>query len=227
MMTLSLSIRPELMYIENLKSWWEEGIQDPILKRTLIEFRILIKDKNHDFGKPTEDVPELSMVFSIEHGFIILRPLTFLHLINIVDCFSRPLASSGDAEKLKQNERKHIFKNARKLALVRKKGQTLKYWYDYVAVFSGSYIYFYPVSDQALIFQILRYYKKTDILGEDETDSPKPRAQGVIGNLVSQIGRWGGKAPEKKQPKLKLRDFKNLNYEEFFLLKGCNRVSLL
>ena len=74
-----------------------------------------------------------------------LNPLIYLHFFNIVDVFSRPLAKSGDEEKLKQDERKHIFKNAKKIDIIKKKGDTLKYWYNYIAVFSGSYIYFYPV----------------------------------------------------------------------------------
>mmetsp|Transcript_21720 Transcript_21720/g.33478 ORF Transcript_21720/g.33478 Transcript_21720/m.33478 type:complete len:93 (+) Transcript_21720:2711-2989(+) len=92
------------------------------------------------------------MKFSVEHGHMRLQPLTYLHLINIVDCFSRPLASSGDAEKLKQNERRHIFKNAKRISVVRKKGHYLRYWYDQIAVLSGSFIYFYPVSSSNLIF---------------------------------------------------------------------------
>ena len=43
---------------------------------------------------------------------------------------------------------------------MRKKGNTLKYWYDYVAVFSGSNIYFYPVEHSDLIQEVSKYYKK-------------------------------------------------------------------
>ena len=81
--------------------------------------------------------------FQVESANLYMNPLIYLHVLNVVECFSRPLASSGDAFKLKQGERKHIFKNAAKIELVKKKGNTLRFWHDYVAVLSGSYIYFY------------------------------------------------------------------------------------
>lgn len=86
----------------------------------------------------------MAWVFTVSRAKLNVTPLTYIHLLNIVDVFKRPLAKSGDAFKLKQNERRHIFVNATKIEPVRKKGTTLRYWYDYVAVLSGSYIYFYP-----------------------------------------------------------------------------------
>jgi hypothetical protein len=73
------------------------------------------------------------------------------------------LAKSGDQSRLKEDERKYIFQNIKKVALVKKKGNTLKYWYDYIAVFSGSYIYFYPAQDYNLIENIIKMVSKTDI----------------------------------------------------------------
>ena len=52
-------------------------------------------------------------------------------------------------------ERLKIFKNASLMGIVKKKGNTLKYWYDYVAVLSNSYIYFYPIEDLEAITEAL------------------------------------------------------------------------
>jgi hypothetical protein len=46
---------------------------------------------------------------SLSRGHIYVNPLIYNHLINVATIFKRPLASSGDALQLKQNERKHIF----------------------------------------------------------------------------------------------------------------------
>ena len=48
-------------------------------------------------------------------------------------------------------ERITILKNADLIQTVKKKGNTLSYWYSYTAVFSGSYIYFYSAEDADLI----------------------------------------------------------------------------
>jgi hypothetical protein len=46
--------------------------------------------------------------------------------------------------------------------MVKKKGNTLKYWYEYVAVFSGSYIYFYSIEDSKTIYEITNHFKNTE-----------------------------------------------------------------
>ena len=55
-------------------------------------------------------------------------------------------------------ERLKIFKNASMMGIVKKKGNTLKYWYNYVAVLSNSYIYFYPIEDLEAINEALDYF---------------------------------------------------------------------
>ena len=55
-------------------------------------------------------------------------------------------------------ERLKIFKNASLIGLVKKKGNTLKYWYNYVAVLSNSYIYFYPIEDKEVINEAMIYF---------------------------------------------------------------------
>lgn len=41
------------------------------------------------------------------------------------------------------NEKNHVIKMASKSGIVKKKGNAIKYWYQYFAVLSGAYIYFY------------------------------------------------------------------------------------
>jgi hypothetical protein len=44
--------------------------------------------------------------------------------------------------------------------VVKKKGNTLKYWYKYVAVLSGSYIYFYNYDDDQIIEEVVAYFQQ-------------------------------------------------------------------
>jgi len=57
-------------------------------------------------------------------------------------------------------ERLKIFKNASLMGIVKKKGNTLKYWYNYVALLSNSYIYFYPIEDLEVIQEALEFFNK-------------------------------------------------------------------
>lgn len=101
----------------------------------------------------------------------------------------------------------------RKIDFVRKKGSTLKYWYDYVAVFSGSYIYFYPASDSAIIQSILRFYEQNDTLIMKE---PKFGGRGRANTLTAKDA--------SAQPGQK--HLLDLDYEEYFLVKGCNQAQV-
>lgn len=97
-------------------------------------------------------------------------------------------------------ERIEIFRNATDLYFVNKRGTTLQYWYQYVAVFSGSYIYFYAIEDSKSVYSALNFFKM------------KSR-QGKAGE---ELGHDGFRALG--------RSFKNLNYEEYFLVKGCQKI---
>jgi len=118
-MGLSIFLKPELHFIENLKFWWDNSKHSlRFIKDFEIEILIKLKDKTHDFGVPTTQVCEMAWDFQLKTGHIFANALIYNHLINIVDCFNRPLAQSGDPFKLKQNERLHIFKNARRIDMV-------------------------------------------------------------------------------------------------------------
>lgn len=41
------------------------------------------------------------------------------------------------------NEKNQVIKMATKIGIVKKKGATIKFWYQYFGVLSGGYIYFY------------------------------------------------------------------------------------
>ena len=181
---LSLSVVPSLLFSENVAEFWKH--EDPekltaVLHTCHVRSILKIKDAEHKFDD-SYAVPEFAMDFHLPKANLSLTPLIYCHLLNIVDVFVRPQAASGDEAKLRYNERRHIFDNARRISLVRKRGNTLHYWYDYIAVFSGSYIYFYPPNSQQLLDLATKQREKINYL-------------------------------------------ENIDYEEYFLLKGCNRVS--
>jgi hypothetical protein len=56
------------------------------------------------------------------------------------------------------NEKQEVIKMATKIGLVKKKGNTIKYWYSNFGVLSGAYIYFYE--KQADIYPVDYFYIK-------------------------------------------------------------------
>jgi hypothetical protein len=82
-------------------------------------------------------------------------------LANINKCFSSSEHNSPDSVRGKILERQNIFKNATMVDIVKKKGNTLKYWYKYVAVLSGSYIYFYNYEDYQIIREVFAYSQQS------------------------------------------------------------------
>jgi hypothetical protein len=159
----------------------------------------LIRDKEYDFGVDPLQLPELKWKFVVGRADLTINPETYVHLLNISDIFNRPTVRMGDLEKLQQNERKNIFQNASRIDFVRKKGNTLKYWYEYIAVFSGSYIYFYPADQLKTIEKISKYYKKTLMIAPEDSS----------------------KVEEHTKMNKKEKAFKNIIYEGSFLVKGC------
>lgn len=179
---LIIRATPDISFTENLAVWWknDEGVPGntvPILDPIGIDVLVKLKDKSHVFDVPTEQVVEMGWVFTVDKARLHVSSLTYVHLLNIVDVFKRPLAQSGDAFKLKQNERKHIFKNATKVELVRKKGTTLRYWYDCVAVLSGSYIYFYPPDKYYAIKFLIDTLRIAQMFKRSASVSQKPTAE--------------------------------------------------
>ena len=160
---LTIKLNPSVYFTENLAKWWNKKTDTPsnticVLDEFMIDLMIKIKDSGFEFDQPSKEVSEITYDLSLNRGHIYLNPLIFNHLVNIAAIFKRPLASSGDVQQLKHNERKHIFQEATRFEIVRKKGNTIRFWYEYIAVFSGSYIYFYPRDDHAVIEEIMDFY---------------------------------------------------------------------
>ena len=106
-------------------------------------------------------------------------------------------------------ERLKIFKNAALVAIVKKKGNTpLKYWHNYVAILSNSYIYFYPVKESDLINEAMLYFHKDWGSNADQ-------------NLKSPLEEKGAENKKRRFTKVLSNRFNTLNYEEYFLVKGC------
>ena len=79
--------------------------------------------------------------------------------------------------------------------VVKKKGNTLKYWYKYVAVLSGSYIYFYNYDDYQIIEEVVAYFQQgqsrktsTNVqnVDEDKSDNDDNISEGISMTLNSE-----------------------------------------
>ena len=51
---------------------------------------------------------------------------------------------------MRVNEQRHIFDKAKFASVVKKKANTLRIWYGYLAVLSGSYLYFYALEGKVI-----------------------------------------------------------------------------
>lgn len=109
---LYINLAPHLIFAEHFQQWWDTQDSYKVLK-TLedveIAITVLFKDKSFKFEKNTYEVSEMGWRLKVKRAHVNVNPVTYIHLINITDVFSRPLAKSGDKEKMKIDERKYIF----------------------------------------------------------------------------------------------------------------------
>ena len=131
-------------------------------------------------------------------------------------------------------ERLKIFKNASLIGLVKKKGNTLKYWYNHVAVLSNSYIYFYPIEDKDVINEAMIYFnngalnfKRTDKqISSLDLDQKDERGEKIKIAFSSRRRSQGVEPASERRRSTKLlgNKFTKLNYEEYYLVKGCQKI---
>lgn len=75
--------------------------------QTQIDFNVRIKLAS---AKKDLNKSNLFMKFLVSNGCVKLNPRTYMELLNIASCFSRPLAESGNIVALAEKEQDHIFK---------------------------------------------------------------------------------------------------------------------
>jgi hypothetical protein len=111
MTPLNLQLNPGIFYTHDLAKWWKDDFSEttPVLESVIVESVLSIKNKSYKYKKDTLDVHEFGMDFQVGKAKFYLNPMIYNRLINIVECFDRPLAKSGDVEKGKMAERLHIF----------------------------------------------------------------------------------------------------------------------
>ena len=83
-------------------------------------------------------------------------PAAYVNLVNISKCFKQ--IDTDNSARSKAAETKAIFEDAVLTEGVKKKGNTLRHWFPYIAVFSGSYIYFYGVEHADLVSDAMNYF---------------------------------------------------------------------
>lgn len=99
---LTIEGRPKVSFVEWLERWWQADRGGPgnvvtVLEPLPLHLLIKLKQKDFDFALPAQQVPEMAMQFKAGDATLRLNPLTYVHLLNVVEIFKRPLAQSGDA----------------------------------------------------------------------------------------------------------------------------------
>ena len=119
-----------------------------MLKDLNIAMMIMIRDESKKFVDPVNK-PLIKFKISTDEIKLFFTPITYRHLVNISSCFKSQLdPDSTFYVDSRAKENKDIIKEAQLIIPVKKKGSKFQYWYQYVAVLSGSYIYFYPYKDK-------------------------------------------------------------------------------
>lgn len=208
-----------MVYVENLQDWQngDMSASRQVLKDLQVKMLIMIRNNDFKFANPIEK-PLIKFKIAADEIKLIFNPITYLHLVNINKCFARPNVDSGDSEKGRMLERQNIFKNATMVDIVKKKGNTLKYWYKYVAVLSGSYIYFYNFEDYQIIAEVVAYFQQAF-----QADEPMKTEEEDSVSLSEESER------QARRPSARFlhKQFNTLNYEEYFLIKGCQNIQNL
>ena len=192
-------MRPELFFTEDLRDYWENtdaSTNDnlwPVLSQVTLDVAIRSKNSAHKFEN-VRVVPDFSMEFKVDTGCIRLTPLVYNYVFNIASCFFRPVAEAGDVAQLQVSEQRHIFRNIKSMTMCRKRANHLKVWYRYIAIVSGSYLYFYPINKKTL-----KLYEKLNVMS------------------ASAEGRQMINVDDHEA-----LDLQGVCYEEYFLLKGCH-----
>jgi len=94
---------------------------------------------------------------------LVFTPITYVHLMNISKCLQVQGSRSKESEQGIVQERYRLFENAKSLDMIKMKSSTNLIWKPYLAVISGSYIYFFKIEDKDNVRNIMKFIQKQNL----------------------------------------------------------------
>lgn len=94
---------------------------------------------------------------------LVFTPITYVHLMNISKCLQVQGSRSKESEQGIVQERYRLFENAKSLDMIKMKSSTNLIWKPYLAVISGSYIYFFKIEDKDKVRNIMKFIQKQNL----------------------------------------------------------------
>eukprot|EP00347_Sterkiella_histriomuscorum_P000566 403375355 len=132
-----------MKYVKSYKQWLTNESQGfievikPFKTQLILQLRRRSDTQNLDEAEivATGKMSKLSIFFT---------PHIYNSILNISLLLSSTSTNSRENEQQQMiNEKNEVMKIASKIGQIRKKGGTIKFWYQYFGVLSGGYIYFY------------------------------------------------------------------------------------
>ena len=202
----------QMAYTDHLQAWKSnQGSSKKVLKDLNIRLIIMIRDDSTNKGD--QQRPLMQFKAHSTQLKLVFDPITFVHLANIGQCFkarSKELTNTNSTWAMKEKIR--ILRNAQVVYRVKKKGGALSYWDSFVAVLSGSYIYFYSPDDAELLKDAITFLQQPE---NDESESLSQSDEDL--NFRKEFSL-------SKDAVGKLPLVRNLDYLEYFLVKGCTKI---
>jgi len=155
-----------MTFVPKLQQWFvEKEHSQQVLSDFRVKAMVMLRDKGQ-FTDPLEQ-PLMKLRAEAEEIKLEFTPAAYVNLVNISHCFSR-LDAADASTRSKAFERRAIFSEAVLAEGVKKKGNTIRHWFTYVAVFSGSYVYFFDVEQAALIDEAMQYFGE-EVFSDDDS----------------------------------------------------------
>ena len=93
----------------------------------------------------------------------VFTPITYVHLMNISKCVQVQGSQSKESKQGIIQERYRLFKNAKSMDMIKMNSSANLTWKPYLALISGSYIYFLKIEDKYKVRIIIKVIKKQNL----------------------------------------------------------------
>lgn len=207
-----------MLYCSNVKDLTfqdEATYRHRVLRDLNIKVLAMMRDQAHKGFKNPLKQPLMKLKVFADELNLVFTPITYVHLVNISKCLQVQDSHSKESEQGLVQERFRLFENAKSLDMVKMKNNMNLMWKPYLAVISGSYIYFFNVEHKDQVKNIMKFIQKQNLKKKWQK-----KAQTFDDHQFLQ--------KKKFQDLLRYRSIynalKDVDYQEYFLLKGCSKT---
>lgn len=155
-----------MLYCSNVKDLTfqdEATYRHRVLRELNIKVLAMMRDQAHKSFKNPLKQPLMKLKVFADELNLVFTPVTYLHLVNISKCLQVQDSRSKESEQGLVQERFRLFENAKSLDMVKMKNSMNLMWKPYLAVISGSYIYFFNVEHKEQVKSIMKFIQRQNL----------------------------------------------------------------